>query len=176
MSLPVRRGRYGARQWDPFGRWGFDNLFDQMSRMLSNAFPDVARITVNSWVPPVDVQETENDYVIEADLPGVSADDITVDLHGRELRITGEYGGSGQPGGEQAGGEQAVTVRRSGRFDYRVTLPGEVNAESCDADLEHGTLRLRLPKVTTTAGRRIPIKGGPAQPTGAQEQTGGTGG
>jgi HSP20 family protein len=184
VTLPVRRARYGARQWDPFGRLGFDNIFDQMSRMLSTAFPDVARITVHSWVPPVDVQETENDYVIEADLPGVKAEDINVDLHGRELRITGEYGGAEQPGGEQAegkqpGGEQQQTsARRSGRFDYRVTLPSEVNAESCNADLEQGTLRLRLPKVTTSAGRRIPVQGGGGQAlqAGSQQQTRGTGG
>jgi HSP20 family protein len=50
---------------------GFDDLFDQMSRMLTSAFPDVARVSVQSWSPPVDIQETDDAYVVEADVPGV---------------------------------------------------------------------------------------------------------
>lgn len=171
MTLPVRRGRYGTREGDPFGRWGFDSLFDQMSRMLSNAFPDVARITVNSWAPPVDVQELDDVYVIEADLPGVLEEDVSVDLHGRELRISGEYGSADrQEGEQQPEGEQRMSGRRSGRFDYRVSLPGDVDPESCTANLDHGILRMRLPKAAASRGRRIPVQAG--QP---QQVEGGTG-
>ncbi len=63
MTSPIRRRRYPVRYWDPFAGFpGFDELFDQMSRMLTSAFPDVARISVNSWSPPVDIQETDEDY------------------------------------------------------------------------------------------------------------------
>lgn len=152
MTLPARRGRYPTRRWDPLaGLPGFDDLFDQMSRMLSTAFPDVARISVNSWSPPVDIQETEDEFLVEADLPGVRSDDITIDLQGKELRIGGGYGG------EQEDADQH-RVRRSGRFDYRLTLPGEVNSESCSADLENGVLRLRLPKASSGARQRIPVQ------------------
>ncbi len=144
-----------VRRWDPFAGFpGFDDLFDQMSRMLTNAFPDVARISVNSWSPPVDIQETDDAYLIEADMPGVRPDDVTVDLHGRELRIGGEYGTPQQGDGE------GQRPRRTGRFDYRLTLPGEVNSESCNTDLEHGVLRLRLPKAssaTVAASRYKPV-------------------
>jgi HSP20 family protein len=156
MTLPVRRGRSTPRRWDPFaGLPGFDDLFDQMSRMLSSAFPDVARISVNSWSPPVDIQETDNDYLVEADLPGVRPDDVTIDLQGKELRIGGEYGTADKEEGDQQ------RVRRTGRFDYRLTLPGEVNSESCTADLEQGVLRLRLPKVSPSTRRRIPVQSPP---------------
>jgi HSP20 family protein len=168
MTMPVRRGRYGMRRRDPFGGWGFDNLFEQMNRMLSGAFPDMPRITVKSWSPPVDVQENDNEYVIEADVPGVPEEAVRVNLHGRELRITGEFGAAEKGAAEQAEGEQPTT-RRTGRFDYRVNLPGEVNAETCNADLENGVLRLRLPKVAPTAGRRIPVqvsRHGASAPTG----------
>ncbi|MBV9163196.1 MAG: Hsp20/alpha crystallin family protein [Pseudonocardiales bacterium] len=155
MTLPVRRNRYPARRWDPFAGFpGFDDLFDQMNRILTSAFPDVARISVNSWSPPVDIQETDDDYVVEADLPGVRPDDVTIDLQGREVRIGGEYGAA-----EQGESEQQRT-RRSGRFDYRLTLPGEVSSESCTADLEHGVLRLRLPKVSPSTRKRIPVQAG----------------
>ena len=185
MTLPVRRGRYGARQRDPFGRWALENVFDQMTRRLSAALPDVARITVNSWAPPVAVDETDTEFVVEADLPGVRPEDVAIDLRGRNLRITGQYARS-----EQTEGEQGTTGRRSGRFDYRVTLPAEIDADSCSAELENGVLRLRLPKVAPTPARRIPVQGsgaqqaegGPTAPAGTAAQpeqmgaTGGTGG
>lgn len=169
MTLPTRRGRYSPRRWDPFaGLIPFDDLFDQMSRILSNAFPDVARISVHSWSPPVDIQETEDAFLVEADLPGVHPDDVTIDLQGKDLRIGGEYGTTEQGEGEP---QQA---RRTGRFDYRLTLPGEVNSESCKANLEHGVLRLRLPKVSTGTRQRIPVQAGRGDQPSTPEQQPGT--
>jgi HSP20 family protein len=157
MTLPMRRRRYPAARWDPFGGLpGFDDLFDQMNRMLTSAFPDVARISVNSWSPPVDIQETDDGFVVEADLPGVRPDDVTIDLEGKELRIGGEYGAAEQGEGD------TQRVRRSGRFDYRLTLPSEVKSEACTANLEHGVLRLQLPKASTGIRQRIPVQAGPA--------------
>lgn len=170
MTLPMRRGRYGARRWDPFaGFGGFDDLFDQMSRMLTTAYPDVARISINSWSPPVDVQDADDAFLVEADMPGVRQEDVTVDLQRNELRITGQYGGE-----EEAEGKR---TRRSGRFDYRVTLPAEVDAEQCSAELDNGVLRLRMPKIS--AGRqRIPVQRGPSEQAietgaGGEQGTGG---
>ncbi|HYZ07038.1 MAG TPA: Hsp20/alpha crystallin family protein [Pseudonocardiaceae bacterium] len=193
MTLPIRRRRYPARRWDPSaGLPGFDDLFAQMNHMLTTAFPEVARISVRSWSPPVDIQETDDAYLIEADMPGVRPDDVNVDLQGKELRISGEYGtgqqGDSDQGGEQGeggqGGEQQ-RLRRSGRFDYQVTLPGEVTTESCTAELDHGVLRLRLPK-TSTGRQRIqvttgqsgqadagrPLEGGSTQDQAAESGTG----
>lgn len=153
MTMSIQRGRQPARRLDhPFaGLAGFDDLFDRMSRMLTTAFPDVARISISSWSPPVDVQESDDAYVVEADLPGVRPDDVEVDLQGHELHITGEYGTGEGDGGERRG-------RRSGRFDYRVTLPSEVRTEECSADLDNGVLRLRLPKTASAMRQRIPVQ------------------
>ncbi|MDQ4093419.1 MAG: Hsp20/alpha crystallin family protein [Actinomycetota bacterium] len=168
MTLPIQRRRYPARRRSPLaGLPGFDNLFEQMNRMLTSAFPDVARISINSWSPPVDIQEIEDAYLIEADMPGVRPEDVSVDLQGKELHIVGEYGtaqqqedeGSDQQGSDQQGSDQPIS-RRTGRFDYRLTLPGEVTSESCTADLEHGVLRLRLPKVAHGGRQRIPVQAG----------------
>ena len=168
MSLPIRRGRYPARRWDPFsGLIPFDDLFDQMSRILTNAFPDVARISVHSWSPPVDIQETEDAYMVEADVPGVRPEDVTIDLEGKELRIGGEYGTS-------EGDSEQQQRRRTGRFDYRLTLPGEVKSESCVADLENGVLRLRLPKVSSSTRQRIPVQTSKTDQSSAPAQQPGT--
>jgi HSP20 family protein len=162
MTLPMRRGRSSARRWDPFtGFAGFDDLFDRMSRMLTSAFPEAARISVNSWAPPVDIEETDDDYLVEADLPGVRPEDVEIDLQGRELRIRGEYGTAEQG--------EAQRLRRTGHFDYRLTLPGEVSGESCTADLEHGVLRLRLPKAPSSVRQRIPVQTRPSAQLGPGE-------
>lgn len=194
MNFPVPRGRYGTRRFDPFGGLpGFEGLFDQMSRMLTSAFPDVARIHVNSWSPPVDVHESEDAYVVEADVPGVPPEDVRVDLEGRELSITGEYGtvpvagqqtqqesqqqaqagvtpsDATQEQNQQGTQQQGRSApQRTGRFDYRVTLPGEVRSEAATANLEHGVLRLTLPKVSSGARQRIQVQAGSSASTRLQ--------
>jgi HSP20 family protein len=163
MTLPSRWRGYPAR-WNPWV--GFDDLFEQMSRMLSSALSDVGRVSVNSWSPPVDIHEIEDAFQVEADMPGVRSEDVNVELHGQELRISGEYGT-----GEEDTGQRA---RRSGRFDYRLTLPGEVTTEGCTADLENGVLRLRLPKTPAAARQRIPVqdRGAGAIEPGSSTQAG----
>src|SRR5215217_382837 len=94
MTLPARRSRLGPGRWDPFSRLaGVDDLFEQMNRMFTSAFPEVPRISVRSWSPPVDVEEAEEEFRVEADVPGVAPEDVTVDLQRNELRISGQYGG-----------------------------------------------------------------------------------
>jgi HSP20 family protein len=58
--------------------------------------------------------------------------------------------------------------RRSGRFDYRVSLPGEVDSAGCDAELDNGVLRLRLPKTKSSQRMRIPVRGS-SQPHGIEQ-------
>jgi len=151
MTISPMRDKARMSRWDPFA--GFNDLYDEMSRLLTTAFPDASRISVNAWSPPVDVEETEDAYVVEADLPGVRPDDVSVEVHGNDLRITAEL--------EEREREGVVRrqTRRSGRFDYRVSLPGEVDSDGCEADLDNGVLRLRLPKTTASMRRRIPVKG-----------------
>ena len=98
------------------------------------------------------------------------SEDVVIDLQGKELRIMGEYGIAEQAGDQ--GDSEKQRVRRSGRFDYRLTLPGDVSSESCAANLEHGVLRLRLPKVPTGARHRIPGQAGPASQTGRKLEGG----
>lgn len=69
-------------------------------------------------------QETDDEFVVEADLPGVRPDDVTIDLDGKELHIGGEYGAAEQGDGD------TQRVRRNGRFDYRLTLPDGKTAEA----------------------------------------------
>jgi HSP20 family protein len=145
MALPARQSRYVSSRWDPFA--ALEDLHDEMSRLLTNVFPDVGRISVNAWSPPVDVEEIDDAYVVEADIPGVRADDVSVEVTGNELRITGRI---------EEGSSQRRT-RQTGQFDYRLTLPGGVDVEGTEANLEHGVIKLRLPKSAPATRHRIPI-------------------
>lgn len=145
------------RRWDPFG--AFDDLHEEMSRLLTSAFPDVSRISVNAWSPPVEVEETDDAYQIEADMPGVKPDDVSVELQGNELHIIGKIAE------REHEGIQREQSRRAGEYEYRLSLPSEVASEGCEADLQYGVLRLRLPKTSTSQRRRIPIRA-----SGGQEQ------
>jgi HSP20 family molecular chaperone IbpA len=71
----------------------------------------------SSWSAPVDIEETEDAYVVEVDLPGVSRQDVTVDWNRRQLTLHGEVKE------RERTGLLRRQNRRTGRFDYTVTLP-----------------------------------------------------
>ncbi|MBC9727614.1 Hsp20/alpha crystallin family protein [Streptomyces sp. TRM68367] len=103
-----------------------------------------------SWVPAVEEDETEDAYVIRAELPGIPRENISVDVDEHELQISGELS-------EERKGQ--VLSRRAGRFFYRTSLPSGVDGEKVEADLTDGVLTVRLPKAGGTKRRRIPIGG-----------------
>jgi HSP20 family protein len=85
MVLPVRRNAE-LQRWDPFRE--LDDLQQRMSRLLESHVGDVRGTA--GWVPAVDVEENDDAFVVEAELPGVKRDDVSVDLQDNELRIHGE--------------------------------------------------------------------------------------
>jgi HSP20 family protein len=134
-------------------------LEDRMGDLIQNFFADPfaaapAVVPVPVWVPAFDIEETEDSYIMEMDLPGVKPEDVNVELRGgNELRISGRYRG------RERTGRMRREERRGGDFEYDVILPGDVNAEQIDATLEDGVLSVRLGKAQPQA-RRIPVKGG----------------
>lgn len=106
-----------------------------------------------SWSPLVDIEEAEDAWIVEAELPGVERKDITVELRDSELEISGEIKER-----ERKGVVRRQT-RRTGRYDYRVQLPGQADAEQIDAKLHDGVLTVRVPKTEQTRPRRIEVKG-----------------
>jgi HSP20 family protein len=173
-SLAPRRGRQLNQQQGRQGRQGrrgdpLAELEDRMGDLIQSFFADPfaaapAVVPVPVWVPAFDIEETEDAYILEMDLPGVKPEDVNMELReGNVLRITGNYHER----------ERTGTMRRQGRrggdFEYDVVLPGDVNAEQIDATLEDGVLTVRLGKAQPQA-RRIQVRGG-----GTAGQVGGTG-
>jgi len=100
----------------------------------------------------VNLEEQDDSYVIEAELPGIKREDVNIELVGNELAISGEVKE------RERKGVLRRETRRTGRFAYRVTLPDQVDAEKIDAKLTDGVLTVRVPKSERAQRRKIEIK------------------
>jgi HSP20 family protein len=105
---------------------------------------------VRTFTPPVDIEETDDAYVIEAELPGAKREDIDIELDGNELQVTGEI--------KQREGKFRRRTRRMGRFELRVMLPEGVDGSGVDAKLDGGVLTVRVPKAEKAQRRKIDVK------------------
>lgn len=150
MSLPVLRTARPASRWDPMRE--FDDLSDRMSRLMASVFGPIGTETAIAWTPLADVIEAEDAYLVEIELPGVERDDISVEVIGNELVVTGEFKER-----ERAGMLRNRT-RRVGRFDFRAVLPRDVNSEEVSAELSEGVLTIRVPKSEAVRPRQITVK------------------
>jgi HSP20 family protein len=153
MSQLAPERRFAPRQErSPFA--DLDQLGERMRRMLEQTFGDLTPVLTESigWVPAVDLEEQDDAYVVEAEVPGIKRENVNIELVGNELAISGEIKEK-----ERAGIVRRKT-RRVGRFEYRVALPNQVDPDKIDAKLEDGVLTVRVPKSERAQRRRIEIK------------------
>ena len=121
-------------------------MAQRLKRSVGNGGGEAA-----SWIPPVDIYETEDSYVLTAELPGVDQPDVKIEVAGSELTMRGE------PCTEE-NYHRLETAR--GKFLRTFSLPEKVNSEAITANLKDGVLEVRLPKAA--AGRTISIQSGSA--------------
>jgi HSP20 family protein len=154
LSLQERRDIPQARpirRFEPFQE--LEELQNQMGQLIESVLAPVRPTNGgSSWSPLVDIEETEDAWVVEAELPGVERKDVTVELRDSELEISGEIKER-----ERKGVIRRQT-RRTGRYDYRVQLPGQADADQIEAKLHDGVLTVRVPKTEQTRPRRIEVK------------------
>ncbi len=105
--------------------------------------------------PRVDIFETEKDITLLADMPGVSAENLDIDLRENTLTLTG--GIAGENNNKE---EQIYTEYKTGRYYRQFLLSGVIDQNKIDAQLNDGVLRLLLPKVEKARPRQISIKTG----------------
>ena len=104
------------------------------------------------WVPPIDVHETADEYVITAELPGLRRDDIHIQVTDGRLQISGERRERGLPC------EQYHRVERGhGTFSRTFQLPLPVDGDRVTADLRDGVLTVVCPKAAEGSARRIRV-------------------
>ncbi|MCZ8129850.1 MAG: Hsp20/alpha crystallin family protein [Steroidobacteraceae bacterium] len=126
-----------------------DRLFNNLP---TNA--DEAQQAVVDWVPPVDIREEQNQFVIHADLPGVEAKDIDVTLEKGVLTIRGRR--------ELATRDEKNGFRRvervAGEFYRRFSLPDTADSQAVKARFANGVLEVAIPKQAQVLPRRISVE------------------
>ena len=147
--LPERSRTGSSENWSPMSELG--QLNERMRRMLEQTFGGMLDEPAG-WIPAVDIEEREDAYVVEAEVPGVKREDVNIEVSGSELTISGELKD------RERNGIIRRRTRRVGRFEFRVALPSEVNPEGVDAKLNDGVLTVRVPKAERAQRRRIEVK------------------
>jgi HSP20 family protein len=152
MAVLVRRRDLSAppvERWQPFPE--IQELQEQMGQLAEQIMSGEA---AGVWVPLVDIEETEDAWIVEAEVPGVKSEDVNVEVRDSELVITGEIKE------RERQGILRRKTRRVGRFEFRVTLPGQTDPEKVNADLDDGVLTIRIPKPEVSRPRRIEVHKG----------------
>ena len=157
MALSVRRRDHDQQTtrapavWEPFRE--LDELQRRTADLMEAVWSGGTRAGDDPpWVPPVDVEETEDAWIVEADVPGVRRQDVDVEVRDSELVVSGEIVE------RERTGILRRRTRRTGRFEYRVVLPEQPDPEGIDATLEDGVLTVRVPKPEQTRGRRVEVQ------------------
>jgi HSP20 family protein len=104
--------------------------------------------------PAMDVVENDNSITIRVDLPGLSVDDVNVELEENSLTISGEIGDTI----EEDGDRYHYRERYAGSFQRTLRLPNTIDAEKVDASFENGVLNIVLPKLPQAQPKRIEVK------------------
>ena len=138
MTQVVRRqSTEQPTRWDPAS--DLQSLNTLMSRFLEG-FGDVPPVLDGGFVPAADIEETDDAFIIDVELPGISKKDVDVSLSGRRLTISGERKE------KERVGVLRRRVRSMGTFRYEVVLPADVNEDSVDARLHDGVLTVHVAK------------------------------
>jgi HSP20 family protein len=157
MTQPVISDDNQVRPWTrpasvPPNVWvELDRLRDDLRRLLGRiGLPETA-VPALGTMPAADVEETDDAFVVEVELPGVRKDDVVVSLDARRLTVDAERRERRRTG---------VLHRRTravGHLHYEVVVPGEVDEQGVTATLDDGVLTVRLGKLAPLRARRIPV-------------------
>jgi HSP20 family molecular chaperone IbpA len=108
-----------------------------------------------TFTPAVDIFETDQEITVLADMPGVKAKDLAIDLRENTLTLSGDVESP-----EGANEEEVLREYRTGNYYRQFTLSEGIDQSKIEAALKDGVLRLRLPKVEAAVPRTIPVKTG----------------
>ena len=143
----------------PFRTPGYSpwHELDEVSNRLARLFDDtsVRRSNGGLWSPPVTVSETADELVFTAELPGLTEDNVSIELENDVLTISGEKTEERTEGEEEQ--KYHLWERSYGAFRRSFSLPRAVNGAEAKAHFDKGVLEIRLPKAAEAKGRKIEI-------------------
>jgi HSP20 family protein len=161
MSLApffTRQQRHGGGRQALSPRYReMDDVNRQFGDLIRVFFGDPTGLIGAAVTPPVDIEETDDAYVVDVDLPNVAPEDVNVEMRGEELRISGQV--------QQR--ERTGVVRRqnrpTGEFEYLVDLPSDIDPNRVEATYQNGVLTVTVGKAQSAQPRRIEIRPGDGQ-------------
>ena len=137
--------------WDPFRE--MEALLDRYSRSARKTMAvEDGAVEAGDWMPSVDISETDSDFAVKAELPGVDKDDVKVMLDNGVLTIKGEK--KSEVKDEKRHRLECVY----GSFVRSFTLPQYVDAEKLQAKYKDGILSLTIPKLEMAKPKQIEVK------------------
>ena len=143
-------------RWDPFRE--LEEVSTRLNRLFTQPIGrrsmDDEGSLFGQWAPAVDVQETDGEYLIKADLPEVKKEDVRVELRDGMICLQGER----KQEKEEKGKKFHRIERAYGRFERRLALPSEVDAQKVAAEFKDGVLKVHLPKAATAKPTSIEVK------------------
>jgi HSP20 family protein len=143
-------------RWTPFD--DMLKLNTAMEQLFSNSFVPVFN-RASSLSLPLDVTETDETYIVQAVVPGISADSLDIEVKDQVLTIRGEWKRVEQP----KDATYHLKERPTGRFERRLQLPLPLNTDGVTATYEDGILTLALPKAEVAKPRKITLQSQPRQ-------------
>jgi HSP20 family protein len=138
--------------WDPFNE--MEALLDRYGRSSRGtlAKSDDKTFEVGDWMPVVDIDETDNEFIVKVELPGVEKNDVNVNIENSTLTIRGEKKNSTED-------KKRHRVECSyGTFVRSFTLPQAIDTKKVEAKYNKGVLNLTIPKVEEAKPKKIEIK------------------
>ena len=144
-------------RWEPLRE--LNSLQSEMNRLFNTVFDQPSSSSGNvlrRWMPAMDLVESGDHFVLRADLPGMSEEDVNIEFEDGTLTVSGER--KAEHAEEKEGYHR---VERSfGAFARSLTLPQGVDAEAVTASFDRGVLEIRVPKPEQRKPRKISITGG----------------
>ena len=155
-------------RWDPARE--LDLLQGDMNRLFDTFFQGRGAGTPANggsrrWIPPMDLSETDEEFVLRADLPGLDKDDLEIEVKDRVLTISGEREAEHE---DRSQGFHRVE-RSFGRFSRSLDLPDGIEAGAVTAEFDRGVLEVRIPKPEERQPTKVQIGGGKNLESGEEE-------
>jgi HSP20 family protein len=138
-------------RWEPFNR--FTKIHSLVNDLFEDGLNRSSDETSVRWSPAMDILESNDAYIIRAELPGFEKDDLNVEVKDGTLTLSGQ-----RKSEELAEGVQYRSVERvSGKFVRSVILPKTVNADRIQASYKDGVLEIQVPKAEKAKPRQITV-------------------
>jgi HSP20 family protein len=155
MNLIPWRTKHRDEAAQPLPAAGFrgemDRLFDSF---FGDFWPETRPWGVTAWGPPLDVEETDKDVIVHAEIPGMKSEELELSIRDGALVISGEK----KESSEKKEKGYFYQERRFGSFRREVPLPSAVDADNVEAEYKDGVLHVTLHKSQEALPRRIEVK------------------